>query len=96
MFYDKLGLAKPIGGRLGDITKPLFDLLMVLNPKLEPVFLRTLDLIKQKREVDRLDTLECTVFKGLLRCELSIRHNIVSVKEITKEINCDVLIPKPK
>lgn len=85
--------SKPCRGRLGDICKPLREILLLIKPKLDPQFLAYLDeQIKEKAE-DNLDNFAAEILQAIWVKRGSVVNGKLSIKIIAHYYN---ILKKPR
>jgi hypothetical protein len=76
---------KPASGRLGDILKPLLQIVRLVKPEREPVFL---ELVRElERVIDKSDSLEAQILLVLDSLRGQVDKSILPVKTITDTFN---------
>ncbi len=80
-------MPKPAPGRLGDILKPLHQIIRMVNPGREPSFLRLVRELQAERMVERADSFEAQILGAVCRCIDDVAASKLSVKEITVAFN---------
>ncbi|MEK7774850.1 MAG: hypothetical protein AAB305_03080, partial [Candidatus Zixiibacteriota bacterium] len=82
-------IAKPCAGRLGDIIKPLFQIIQLVSPHRQAVLERLLKQIEIDRLADKAETFEAVVVSAILLLRPKVRNGSLPFKEITSELNKD-------
>lgn len=80
---------KPATGRLGDIVKPLLQMILLVNPEGEVRFRKLIGSIAEKRLVEKSETLEAEILKALVVLEKDVMNGALSVKTITNYVNSE-------
>jgi hypothetical protein len=80
---------KPAAGRLGDILKPLLQIIRLVKPDREAVFMGLVKELEQGRLMDKADSLEGQILKVVWDLRDKVRHKILPVKTITDVLNND-------
>ncbi len=80
-------MPKPAAGRLGDILKPLLQVIRLVKPEVEEDFLSLVHELERDRMVEKAESLEAQVLSTLLSLKDSVVHGVVSVKAITDRFN---------
>jgi hypothetical protein len=82
--------AKPAAGRLGDILKPLLQIIRLVKPERESVFMALVREIGRGRLLDRADSLEGQILKVVWSLRGEVQRGILPVKRITDALNEDL------
>jgi hypothetical protein len=80
---------KPANGRLGDILKPLLQVIRLTCPEREIAFLRLVGELEQQRMIEKSDSLEGEILVTMIRLADQVDKGGLPVKLITDEINRD-------
>jgi hypothetical protein len=80
-------ILKPAGGRLGDITKPLLQILSLVRPERVPDFLTFISEIERNRMIDKSDSLEAQILLVMDSLKDKVEGGILPVKTITEAFN---------
>jgi hypothetical protein len=80
-------IPKPAPSRLGDILKPLLQIIRLVKPDQEPAFLDLVKKIQQERRMDQSESMEAEAIKAVLELETSVVNGALSAKVITDKIN---------
>jgi len=80
-------IPKPVPGRLGDILKPLQQMILLAKPEKEASFLKLAKELQEERLLDRSDTLEAQVLTNMLKLKDGVLSGILPVKDITDTLN---------
>jgi hypothetical protein len=87
-FEEKLpDVPKPAHGRLGDITRPILQIIKLVKPDRETVFLELIKEIQKGRLIEKSETLEAQILRIIKGLESKIEKGILPVKLITDTIN---------
>lgn len=86
---DLPDMLKPAAGRLGDILKPLLQVVRLVRPQVEEDFLFLVHELERDRMVEKAESLEAQVLSVLLSLKEAVVHGVVSVKAITDRFNHD-------
>ncbi len=80
---------KPASGRLGDILKPLQQIIRLVKPGKEPSFLQLVKILEDERLMEKADSLEAEILAAVISLEDEIEKGMLPVKRITDELNED-------
>lgn len=80
-------IPKPAGGRLGDILKPLQQIIRLVKPEKEPSFLRMVRELNTDRLIEKSDSLEAQILSKIISIEDQVERGILPVKVITDSFN---------
>jgi hypothetical protein len=80
-------IPKPAAGRLGDITKPLLQILYLVHPERVPIFLGLVRDIEHHRLIDKSDSLEAQILLVVASLKDKVERGILPVKTITDAFN---------
>jgi hypothetical protein len=80
---------KPASGRLGDILKPLSQIIRLAKPEREPYFIRLVHRLESDRLIEKSDSLEAQILRSMLSIVGKVINGTLPVKSITDEINKD-------
>lgn len=78
---------KPTSRRLGDITRPLMQILKLVAPEEEQRFLALCRRIKSEHRENLADTLEGRILQAMVDLENEIFGGLLAAAEITQKIN---------
>jgi hypothetical protein len=79
---------KPVIGRLGDILKPIRQIINMVGQD-ESWFLEFTNKVEESRKKDALDSKEAKVVNAIVECEYKIDHGHLLNKDILDVINED-------
>jgi hypothetical protein len=79
--------AKPANGRLGDILKPLLQMVCLVRPERHTAFMQLVSKLESERMTDESDSLEGHILEAIIRKEVEVRGNMLPVKDIAEAIN---------
>lgn len=82
-------IPKPASGRLGDILKPIQQIIRLVRPEREAYFLKLVKKLESEKLVDKADTIEAQILAILSSLRSSVDKGMLSVKEITDNFNED-------
>ncbi len=82
-------IPKPAAGRLGDILKPLQQIIRLVKPERESSFLRLIRQIESEKLIEKADSLEAQILTVLVRLEDQVERGMLPVKKITDAFNED-------
>ena len=80
---------KPARGRLGDICKPLVQVVQQFAPCHESEFLELIRLLETRRLTEKSDTLDAQIIRTICALEHIVEKGIVPNKAITDALNKD-------
>ncbi|MEK9207612.1 MAG: hypothetical protein AAB922_03965, partial [Patescibacteria group bacterium] len=75
--------------RLGDITKPLYQLIQMINPAREEDFKKTIAAIAERRIKEKADNFSGQILQSLIRSRELVEHGYLKSQKITDEFNKD-------
>lgn len=78
---------KPFRGRLGDMVKPLLQVLRLVKPKNELKFLQLMKDIESERKLQLSESLEANILRVIISERNMISKGLLPVKIITKKYN---------
>ena len=81
---------KPVKGRLGDIVKPLLQIIKLVKPDREDAFLDLIRKIEKERKEHKSESLEAILITAIMDLEYSVKDGLLSIKSITDRANKDV------
>jgi hypothetical protein len=74
---------------LGDILKPLLQVIRLVKPDRESAFQALVEKIEEKRMLEKSDSLEAQILEAIIRLEAEVDRGILPVKVITDTLNDD-------
>jgi hypothetical protein len=77
----------PALNRLGDILKPLLQVIRLVRPEKEEEFLSLVREIERSRLIDRADTFEARVVKAIITNRVKVEHGFLTVETVTEALN---------
>ncbi len=80
-------IPKPAHGRLGDILKPLQQIIRMVRPDREPAFLRLVRELEAEKLVEKRDSLEAEILMTIIELEDQVERGILPNKVITDTFN---------
>lgn len=81
---------KPAKGRLGDIIRPLLQIIMLVNPDRVSAFSDLIRGIEQERKEHSSESLEARLVKAIVDLEYRVDDGLLSIKSITERANEEV------
>lgn len=81
---------QPSRSRLGNILKPLAQVITLVQPDRIPVFLELVKEIEERRGIDRGETIEAKIVKAVVDLEDEVYQGRLLVKAIVKTYNKDI------
>jgi len=85
-----LEIAKPASGRLGDILKPLCQVMCLVRPERIKEFLELIEDLEAQRRMDRSEGLEASILSAIVRSAAEVRGGVLPVKTITDALNAEL------
>lgn len=82
-------IPKPASGRLGDILKPIQQIMRLVRPEREAYFLKLVKRLESEKLIEKADTIEAQILAVLSNLRNSVDKGMLSVKEITDSFNED-------
>ena len=80
-------IAKPAARRLGDILRPLHQIIRLVRPEREAVFLRLARSFEADRLTDKADSHDAHVLEAMLGLSEAVSKGFLAVKKITEAYN---------
>ena len=86
-------IPKPAKGRLGDILKPLIQVLCFIKPDYLPngkrahVVSQIVDFLETQRKREKSETPEAQILKALIASYGNVRNNVLPVKDVCEKLN---------
>jgi len=81
---------KPSSERLGDIMKPLYQVLKLVCPEREESFLRFLKKLEEERKMLKSETSDAQIIQAMIELEPNVIAGELSLQEITEKVNEDL------
>lgn len=78
---------KPAIGRLGDILRPILQIICMLNPNRGESFWKLIRRIEKERLIEKGETFEAEVLGAVIKSEQHVTNGTLSIKEITTMLN---------
>lgn len=82
-------IPKPAKSRLGDILKPLQQIIHLVKPEREASFLNLIKELESERKIEKAISLEAQILKVVINLEDQVANGILPVKTITDAFNGD-------
>jgi len=82
-------IPKPAAGRLGDILKPLLQIIRFVRPEREDDFMALVSGFEADRLIEKAESLEAQILNALMSLKTQVTHGILPVKAITDRFNED-------
>lgn len=80
-------IPKPAAGRLGDILKPLQQVIRMVKPEREQSFLRLIRKLEAEKLIEKAESLEAQILMTLIGLKGQVERGILPVKAITDAFN---------
>jgi hypothetical protein len=80
-------IAKPTTSRLGDILKPLLQIIHLVKPEKTSLFLNLVKELEKERLVEKAESLEAQILKVVISLEDNVQNGLLAVKDITERLN---------
>ena len=80
-------IKNPAAGRLGDILKPLQQIVRLVKPNREPSFLKLVRALEEEKLMEKADSLEAQLLRTLIGLKDQVERGILPVKVITDAFN---------
>ena len=80
-------ILKPAGGRLGDILRPLVQVIKLVRPEREKPFMDLIKELEMGRLIEKADSLEAQILITVLGLKHEVEKGILPVKLITDTFN---------
>jgi DNA primase len=80
---------KPASGRLGDILKPIRQVIRLVKPDREEAFLHFVRRLEKNRLFEKSTSFEAEILKAISRLDSDVVRGILPVKSITDYLNRD-------
>ena len=78
---------KPAKGRLGDILQPILQVIRLVYPEREPVFLELVKEIEVGRQIEKSDSIEGEILLALQELSVQVEGGTLRVGDITGAVN---------
>ena len=82
-------ISKPASGRLGDIMKPILQIIQTVKPERIQSFLSLVRELEKDRLMDKGDSIEAQILKVIIELRGEVKRGSLSVKKIVSEFNKD-------
>jgi DNA primase catalytic core len=82
-------MPKPALKRLGDILKPIAQVIRMVRPEREPYFMKLIKRLEYERLIEKADSIEAQIVAVVSSLQNSVDKGTLSVKEITDRFNED-------
>jgi len=82
-------IPKPASGRLGDILKPIQQIMRLARPEREAYFLKLVKRLESEKLIEKADTIEAQILAVLSNLRSNVDKGMLPVKEITDSFNED-------
>lgn len=82
-------LPKPASGRLGDILKPIQQVIRLVRPEREQHFLKLVKKLESEKLIEKADSIEAQILNILSNLRNSVDKGMLPVKEITDSFNAE-------
>ena len=80
-------ILKPARGRLGDILRPLLQIIRLVRPEKEDAFMELVRSLQEDRLMEKSETLEARILKTVLELRGDVVNGVLPVKLITDTFN---------
>jgi hypothetical protein len=80
-------MPKPVRGRLGDMARPLLQIIRTIAPNHETDLMSLIRVIEKGRLQERSESLEAQIIRVMLDLEHKVDRGLIAVKLITDELN---------
>lgn len=80
-------IPKPASSRLGDILKPLQQIIRLTKSEKETSFLKLAKELQEARLIEKTDSLEAQILKEITNLKESVNKSVLPVKDITNALN---------
>lgn len=78
---------KPVTGRLGDILKPLWQIVNFIKPERAAHFLSLVRRVEHERRLAKLDSTEGLILQAIVESERKMQKGVLAVKVIADTLN---------
>jgi hypothetical protein len=80
-------IPKPAQGRLGDILRPLQQIILLVSPDREAKFLSLVSKLEAERAIDLSTSLEAEILTAVMSLEDRVHNGILTVEDICEKFN---------
>lgn len=80
-------IPKPAAGRLGDILKPLQQMIRLVKPEREPSLLKLVKELEAKKLIEQADSLEAQILMTIIGLKGRVERGVLPVRVITDTFN---------
>jgi hypothetical protein len=80
-------IGKPVRGRLGDIMKPLLQIVRLVKPEREQSFCNLIAQFERERHISKSESIEASLLLTLIGLEHRVEDGLLSIKVITYTYN---------
>lgn len=80
-------IRKPAKSRLGDILRPIQQIILLVNPEREPIFLTLVSKLEAERKIDRATSIEAEILMAVLSLEERVHDGILENKYVEEWLN---------
>jgi putative DNA primase/helicase len=78
---------KPASGRLGDILRPLLQIIKLVKPSKEPDFMKLVQEIEYQRKMEKAESLEAQILLAISNLKQKVERGVLPLQTITDELN---------
>jgi putative DNA primase/helicase len=78
---------KPAPGRLGDILRPLLQIIRLVKPSREVDFMGLVDEIQNQRKIEKAGSFEAQILLSIIKLKDKVQRGVLPVQTITDELN---------
>jgi len=78
---------KPAPGRLGDILRPLLQVLRVVRPEREMAFRGLIRELQKERLTEKADSIESEILQAMCHLRNQVEGDVLAVKMVTETVN---------
>lgn len=82
-------MSKPATGRLGDILKPIFQVVKLAKPEREPALVNLVRQLEGERLLEKSESIEALILGAILTLESKVERGLLPQKEILSDLNQD-------
>lgn len=83
-------IPKPANGRLGDILKPILQIIRLVRPDLEQEIMVLVGEFTKKRLEEKAETIEAQILKAILALVDKVTNRGLAILEITNQCNSEI------